>query len=213
MAGPAKPLRRRSNRPRRSRRHQGRAETLGAKQARERLDAWLAEIARSKPRPSPGRRVKPRGKLGELLAAIAEASPYLWDLIRADPDRFLALLEADPDSAFRAADRRRDARRPRRATTPDAMRAPAARQGRGRAADRARRHRRRVAGRARHPRAHRLRRCGARRGGALPAARRRRAGQAQARRPGQRRSRAAAMSCSPWARWARTSSTIRATST
>ena len=36
------------------------------------------------------------------VAAIAEASPYLWDLIRADPDRFLALLEADPDAHFAA---------------------------------------------------------------------------------------------------------------
>ena len=62
----------------------------------------------------------------------------------------------------------------------EVMRAPAARQGGGRAADRARRHRRRLAGRARHARAHRLRRRGDRRGGALPAARRRRAGQAQA---------------------------------
>ena len=61
----------------------------------------------------------------------------------------------------------------------DARAAP--RQGRGRAADRARRHRRRLAGRACHARAHRFRRCGARRGGALPAARRGRAGKAQAR--------------------------------
>ena len=34
------------------------------------------------------------------MAAIAEGSPYLWDLIRADPDRFLALLEADPEQHF-----------------------------------------------------------------------------------------------------------------
>src|SRR4029077_20390268 len=31
---------------------------------------------------------------------VAEASPYLWDLIRAEPDRFLALLDADPDPRF-----------------------------------------------------------------------------------------------------------------
>ena len=66
------------------------------KEAAGQVEAWLAEIARS----ASGKTIrqllaaKPRGKLGELVAAIAEASPYLWDLIRADPDRFLALLEA-----------------------------------------------------------------------------------------------------------------------
>jgi glutamate-ammonia-ligase adenylyltransferase len=66
------------------------------------VETWLGEIARS----GSGRTLrqlvaaKPRGKLGELVAAIAEASPYLWDLIRADPDRFLALLEADPEKHF-----------------------------------------------------------------------------------------------------------------
>ena len=37
-----------------------------------------------------------------MIAAIAEASPYLWDLIRAEPDRFLALLESDPVAQFDA---------------------------------------------------------------------------------------------------------------
>src|SRR5829696_538760 len=32
-----------------------------------------------------------------LVEGIAEGSPYLWDLIRADPPRFIALLSADPE--------------------------------------------------------------------------------------------------------------------
>ena len=89
------------------------------KAARARVDEWLAEIAYSET----GKRIrqlvsaaKP-GKLGDVVAAIAEASPYLWDLIRAGPEGFLALLEAEPDARFaalladvqRAADAKSDA--------------------------------------------------------------------------------------------------------
>ena len=40
--------------------------------------------------------------LENLLAGIAEAAPYLWDLIGADPARFLRLVTADPDRALAA---------------------------------------------------------------------------------------------------------------
>jgi glutamate-ammonia-ligase adenylyltransferase len=40
--------------------------------------------------------------LASLVAGIAEASPYLWDLIRADPARLLRLLHSDPDRALAA---------------------------------------------------------------------------------------------------------------
>ena len=55
-------------------------------------------------------------KLAGLVAAIAEASPYLWDLIRAEPDRFLGILEAEPEGHFAAVIADGDARRasPRR---------------------------------------------------------------------------------------------------
>ncbi len=76
------------------------------KEARARVEEWLGEIARS----ASGKAIKQLlapaksrdSKLGELLASIAEASPYLWDLIRADPDRFLGILEANPDTHFAA---------------------------------------------------------------------------------------------------------------
>src|SRR5438552_13783337 len=74
------------------------------KAARARVDEWLIEIAPSET----GKTIRQllsagkSGKLGDVVAAIAEASPYLWDLIRADPDRFLALLESDPEARFAA---------------------------------------------------------------------------------------------------------------
>jgi glutamate-ammonia-ligase adenylyltransferase len=77
-----------------------RAPQLSApKEARARLDAWLGEIAGT----TAGKMLKAHlaapipTKLGDLVAAIAEASPYLWDLIRADADRFAAILEAEPE--------------------------------------------------------------------------------------------------------------------
>jgi glutamate-ammonia-ligase adenylyltransferase len=79
-----------------------RAPRLSApKEARARVDDWLGEIART----AAGKALKPvlaasKSRLGELVASIAEASPYLWDLIRADPDRFAAILDAAPDQRF-----------------------------------------------------------------------------------------------------------------
>jgi glutamate-ammonia-ligase adenylyltransferase len=77
-----------------------------AKAARTRVDEWLGEIART----VAGKTLKPllagaksrSAKLAGVVAAIAEASPYLWDLIRAEPDRFLGILEAGPDAHFAA---------------------------------------------------------------------------------------------------------------
>jgi [glutamine synthetase] adenylyltransferase / [glutamine synthetase]-adenylyl-L-tyrosine phosphorylase len=40
--------------------------------------------------------------LANLLGGIAEASPYLWDLVQADPERFVRLLQSDPDAALEA---------------------------------------------------------------------------------------------------------------
>ena len=76
------------------------------KGARACVDGWLAEIARTRSgkalkellAPSKSRTLGVAG----VVAGIAEGSPYLWDLIRADPERFLALLEADPEVRFAA---------------------------------------------------------------------------------------------------------------
>jgi glutamate-ammonia-ligase adenylyltransferase len=74
------------------------------KDARARVEEWLAEMARS----GAGKAIKQllgpaksrEGKVGDVIAAIVEASPYLWDLVCTDPNRFLALLDADPEVHF-----------------------------------------------------------------------------------------------------------------
>jgi glutamate-ammonia-ligase adenylyltransferase len=40
--------------------------------------------------------------LGQILGGIAEAAPYLWDQIEADPGGFVRLLNSDPDRALLA---------------------------------------------------------------------------------------------------------------
>ncbi len=79
-----------------------RAPRLSApKEARARVDEWLGEIART----AAGKTLKPllaapKTKFADLVASIAEGSPYLWDLIRAGPDRFVTILEAEPEQLF-----------------------------------------------------------------------------------------------------------------
>jgi [glutamine synthetase] adenylyltransferase / [glutamine synthetase]-adenylyl-L-tyrosine phosphorylase len=40
--------------------------------------------------------------VGRLIESIAGGSPYLWDLVRTDPARLVALLEADPEERLAA---------------------------------------------------------------------------------------------------------------
>src|SRR5947209_4696082 len=75
------------------------APTLSAPKAvHARVAEWLGAIARTASGEAIKQILAPARptKLSDVVAAVAEASPYLWDLIRADPPRFLALLEADP---------------------------------------------------------------------------------------------------------------------
>ncbi len=44
--------------------------------------------------------VRAHPPLAGLLGGIAEAAPYLWDLVQADPARFVRLLDSDPDAAL-----------------------------------------------------------------------------------------------------------------
>jgi len=72
------------------------------KEARARVGEWLGEIARS----TAGKALKPLlasakpTELGNLVSSIAESSPYLWDLIRADADRFAGIVEAEAEERF-----------------------------------------------------------------------------------------------------------------
>jgi glutamate-ammonia-ligase adenylyltransferase len=74
------------------------------KAAHARVDEWLGDIARTASGKTLKQLLAPSklGRLGEVVAAIAEASPYLWDLIRLDPPRFLDILDADPEARFAA---------------------------------------------------------------------------------------------------------------
>ena len=43
-----------------------------------------------------------RSPLANLLGGIAEAAPYLWDLVQTDPARLVRLLGSNPDTALAA---------------------------------------------------------------------------------------------------------------
>ena len=70
--------------------------------AKAKLAEWLDEIGRSAAGKALARLFKSSPKTAALLTALADGSPYLWDLVRADPARLCALLEADPDERLEA---------------------------------------------------------------------------------------------------------------
>ncbi len=69
-------------------------------QGRAALADWLSSLTGK----TAGKALKhlsdARPELARLLAGIAEAAPYLWDLVRTDPARCLRLLQSDPDEAL-----------------------------------------------------------------------------------------------------------------
>ena len=72
------------------------------KGSRARVDAWFAEIAARPAGKALKRLVAASAKLEALLAALADGSPFLWELVTADAARLLAILESDPDAHFSA---------------------------------------------------------------------------------------------------------------
>ncbi len=73
---------------------------LAPEEAHKRVGAWLDEIADTPARCSLRRLLADHPMVGALLAALAEGSPYLWDLARLEPQRLAALLASDPDNGF-----------------------------------------------------------------------------------------------------------------
>ncbi len=71
-------------------------------QGRSQLAEWLSSIARTAAGKAVGSIVADHPPLAGLLAGIADAAPYLWDLIRADPARFVRLLGRDPEEGLAA---------------------------------------------------------------------------------------------------------------
>jgi len=67
--------------------------------ARGRLEQWFADLAPAET--TAIRDLLARSPQGEAIAeGIAEASPYLFDLLRADPGRVIRLLACDPERHF-----------------------------------------------------------------------------------------------------------------
>jgi glutamate-ammonia-ligase adenylyltransferase len=58
---------------------------------------WLVDIAGAADAASLSHILAVHPAIRALLDAVASSSPYLWDLVRADPARLVALLQADPD--------------------------------------------------------------------------------------------------------------------
>jgi [glutamine synthetase] adenylyltransferase / [glutamine synthetase]-adenylyl-L-tyrosine phosphorylase len=67
-----------------------------------RLHEWLDESSDTVTGNALRRQSAEHPTCGALLAALAEASPHLWDLVRASPERLLRLLESDPEQHIEA---------------------------------------------------------------------------------------------------------------
>jgi glutamate-ammonia-ligase adenylyltransferase len=65
-------------------------------EARARVSGWLADIARTRAGKALKGLLAAHAPANAVMDSIAEGSPYLWDLARADPARLLALLQTDP---------------------------------------------------------------------------------------------------------------------
>jgi glutamate-ammonia-ligase adenylyltransferase len=68
--------------------------------AHARVKEWLTEIAGTPAGETLLRLMAAHPKLGALIAGLAEGSPYLWELFRAEPARLVGLLEAEPARRF-----------------------------------------------------------------------------------------------------------------
>jgi glutamate-ammonia-ligase adenylyltransferase len=62
-----------------------------------RVEGWLSEIAANEAAASLQRMFADHPTVLVLVAGLAESSPHLWELVRADAARFLTLLQSDPD--------------------------------------------------------------------------------------------------------------------
>jgi glutamate-ammonia-ligase adenylyltransferase len=74
---------------------------FAAVEAEQRLESWLADL---EPQQSAAIRdlANRFPRIKTILSSVAEASPYLFDLVRADPARAIRLFESDPDSHLAA---------------------------------------------------------------------------------------------------------------
>src|SRR3981189_506976 len=71
-----------------------------ASEARTRVSDWRAEIADTACGKSLIQLFAAHPMLDGLVMSLAEGSRYLWELARADPERLVSLLEAEPERRF-----------------------------------------------------------------------------------------------------------------
>jgi glutamate-ammonia-ligase adenylyltransferase len=71
-----------------------------SRRGREKVAAWLAELAATPAGSALSRLLAVVADASALIECIAEESPFLWDLASRDPVRLLHLLEGDPDRRF-----------------------------------------------------------------------------------------------------------------
>src|SRR5512133_2946696 len=69
-------------------------------EADARIGDWLGGIADTPAGKTLRRLCRVQPTLGALMMGLAEASPYLWELMRAEPERLVVLLETDPERRF-----------------------------------------------------------------------------------------------------------------
>ena len=76
--------------------------TSAPESAHAAVTAWLADNSHRRA----GRVLKDlldgSERLRALIAGLADGSPFLWELVRTDPERLLVLLQSDPDAHFPA---------------------------------------------------------------------------------------------------------------
>src|ERR1700736_2180877 len=65
-----------------------------------RVQAWLADIADRPAAAALAQLLADHPAVNGLIAGFSAGAPYLWDLVRAEPARLLALLQSDPDRRF-----------------------------------------------------------------------------------------------------------------
>ena len=71
-----------------------------APDAQARVAAWLADLADQPAAAALAQLAADHPAVPGLLAGFCESAPYLWDLVRAEPARLVALLQSDPDRRF-----------------------------------------------------------------------------------------------------------------
>ncbi len=77
------------------------APSLGdAEAAHARVEGWIGELAGTPVGETLKRLLADHPIVGGLLAGVGEGSPHLWDMVRADPERLVAILQCDPDKRF-----------------------------------------------------------------------------------------------------------------